>query len=123
MGCWCFGTSKIGDSVLNRYLRLLRRTRLRAPLEDALVVVVDEDGARPGRLVAARQDDYPLAEGVEPSAIRERARCARGDHDTISVVERDKAAVVGSVVYYEATGSSAMSDSLSPEIEKREKIK
>ena len=40
--------------------------RLRAPLEDAVVVVVDILEARPGRLVATRQGDIPSVKGVEP---------------------------------------------------------
>ena len=41
----------------------------RVSLEDALVVVVDEVEARPGRLVAARQGDPPPVEGVERLVI------------------------------------------------------
>ena len=40
--------------------------RLRAPLEDTVVVVVDEVEAWPGRFVAARQGDLPSVKGVEP---------------------------------------------------------
>ena len=69
--------------------------RLRAPLEDAVVVVVDEVEARPGRLVAVRQGDLPPAEGVEPLVVCGRVRHARGDHDPVAVVERDEAAVEG----------------------------
>ena len=69
--------------------------RLYTPLEDAVVVVVDEVEARPGRLVAARQGDLPPVEGVEPLVVRGRARHARGDHDAVAVVERDEAAVEG----------------------------
>lgn len=69
-----------------------------APLEDAVVVVVDEVEAGPGRLAAARQGDLPPVEGVEPLVVRGRVRHARGDHDAVAVVERDEAAVEGSVV-------------------------
>ena len=70
----------------------------RAPLEDAVVVVVDELEARPGQLVAARQGNLPPVEGVEPLVVRGRVRHARGDHDAEAVVERDEAAVEGAVV-------------------------
>ena len=72
--------------------------RLYTPLEDVLVVVVDEVEARPGRLVAAWQGDLPPVEGVEPLVVRGRVRHARGEHDVVAVVERDEAAVEGAVV-------------------------
>lgn len=72
--------------------------RLYTPLEDVLVVVMDEVEARPGRLVAARQGDLPPVEGVEPLVVRGRVRHTRGDHDAVAVVERDEAAVEGAVV-------------------------
>lgn len=72
--------------------------RLSALLEDAVVVVVDEVEARPGRLVAARQGDLPPVEGVEPQVVRGRVWHARGDHDAVAVVKRDEAAVKGAVV-------------------------
>ena len=50
--------------------------RLYTPLEDVLVVVMDEVEARPGRLVAARQGDLPPVEGVEPLVVRRRVRHA-----------------------------------------------
>lgn len=71
---------------------------LRAPLEDAVVVVVDEVEGRPGRLVAARQGDLPLVEGVEPLVVRGRVRHARGDHDAVVVIERYETTVEGAVV-------------------------
>ena len=73
----------------------MRSVLSRAPLEDAVVVVVDEVEARPGRLVAARQGDLPPVEGVEPLVVRGRVRHARGVHDAVAVVERDEAAVEG----------------------------
>ena len=76
----------------------MRSVLSRAPLEDAVVVVVDEVEARPGRLVAARQGDLPPVEGVEPLVVRGRVWHARGDHDAVAVVERDEAAVEGAVV-------------------------
>ena len=69
-----------------------------ALLEGAVVVVVDILEARPGRLAAARQGDLPPVEGVEPLVVRGRVQHARGDHDAVAVVERDEAAVEGSVV-------------------------
>lgn len=72
--------------------------RLYTLLEDAVVVVVDEVEARPGRLVAAWQGDLPPVEGVEPLVVRGCVRHARGDHDAVAVVERDEAAVEGAVV-------------------------
>ena len=74
---------------------VVRPLFLRAALEDAVVVVVDEVEARPGRLVAARQGDPPPVEGVEPPVVRGRVRHARGDHDPVAVVKRDEAAVEG----------------------------
>ena len=72
--------------------------RLYTPLEDVLVVVMDEVVARPSRLVAARQGDLPPVEGVEPPVVRGSVRHTRGDHDAVAVVERDEAAVEGAVV-------------------------
>ena len=68
---------------------------LRAPLEDAVVVAVDEVEARPGQLVAARQGDLSPVEGVEPLVVRGRVRHALGDHNAVAVVECDEAAVEG----------------------------
>ena len=50
----------------------MRAALSRATLEDAVVVVVDEVEARPGRLVAARQGDLHPVEGVEPLVVRGR---------------------------------------------------
>ena len=72
--------------------------RLSAPLEDAVVVVVDEVEARPSRLVAARQGDLPPVEGVEPPVVRGRVRHVRGDHDAVAVIERDEATVEGAIM-------------------------
>lgn len=61
-------------------------------------MVVDEAEARPGRLVAARQGDLHPVEGIEPLVVCGRVRHTRGDHDAVAVVERDEAAVEGTVV-------------------------
>lgn len=77
---------------------VVRSLPLTRTAEDAVLMVVDEVEARPGRLVAARQGDLPPVEGVEPLVVHGRVRHARGDHDAVAVVKRDEAAVERAVV-------------------------
>ena len=56
---------------------VVRSLPLTRTAEDAVLMVVDELEARPGRLVVARQGDLPPVEGVEPLVVRGRVRHAR----------------------------------------------
>ena len=52
---------------------VVRSLPLTRTAEDAVLMVVDELEARPGRLVAARQGDLPPVEGVESLALWTRS--------------------------------------------------